>query len=212
MMRPKREYLNPTNLTRRGVPKHLHSCTLDDLNDFGNPNRKPVIEYVKNYINNLDEKFNNNEGIFLFGSNGVGKSFIASLITKYAYAYRYTSKRCTFVDYINEYTRVWGCKNAQEKEEREELLYHNYKAVEFLCLEEIGKEVDSKVSSIILEDLLRYREEHGLVTIICTNLNSNILLEKYGASIMSIIKGNCTPIKIVGEDMRKEVFQDRKGV
>ena len=69
-------------------------------------------------------------------------------------------------------------------------------------LEEVGKEIDSKITKPILEDLLRYREEKGLVTIICTNLTIKDLEDLYGASIMSLIKGNMTPIKITGKDRR----------
>ena len=35
------------------------------------------------------------------------------------------------------------------------------------------------------------------------------LASKYGNSIMSLIKGNCTPIKLVGEDNRQAVFKER---
>lgn len=208
-MRPVRTTWSEKNLLKRGVPKALHNCTIDDLHGYGDKDREKVIDYVYDYIRNIPENFESNHGILLYGSNGVGKSFIASLIVKYAYIFRYTSKRCTFVDYINEYTRMWGCKNPQEKEELEELFYRNFKAVEFLCLEEIGKELDTKLSPTVLEDLLRYREERGLVTIICTNLNPKDLKDKYGNSIMSLLKGNCTPVKLVGADNRQSVFKER---
>lgn len=211
MNRPIRNHLSPSNLLKRGVPKQFHNCTTEDLDDFGSEDRAKVLEFIKEYIDNLPLSFNNNVGLFLFGSNGVGKSFIASLIVKEAYRFRYTSKRCTFVDYVTEYTNLWNIKNAEEKEEETGLFYHNYKAVEFLVIEEIGKELDTKLSPTVLEDLLRYREEKGLVTIICTNLTPKELVEKYGASIGSLIKGNFTPIKLVGADKRENVFKKRKG-
>lgn len=209
--RPMRKVLSQANLVRRGVPVALQQCTMDDLKHFNIEERKVIIEYIQDYIRNIPDNFRSNQGILLYGSNGVGKSFIASLIVKYAYIFRYTSKRCTFMDYINEYTRMWGCKNPLEKEELEEYFYRNYKAVEFLCLEEIGKELDTKLSPTVLEDLLRYREERGLVTIICTNLNPKVLHERYGNSIMSLLKGNCTPIKLVGDDLRTKTFNERVG-
>lgn len=211
MIRPIRNHLSQSNLLKRGVPKQFHNCTTEDLDDFGSEDRAKVLEFIKDYINNLPLSFNNNVGLFLFGSNGVGKSFIASLIVKEAYRFRYTSKRCTFVDYITEYTNLWNIKNAEEKEEETGLFYHNYKAVEFLVIEEVGKELDTKLSPTVLEDLLRYREEKGLVTIICTNLTPKDLVDKYGASIGSLIKGNFTPIKLVGADKRENVFKKRKG-
>lgn len=209
LRRPMRTNLSAKNLINRGVPKALHNCTIDDLHNYGDKEREQVMDYVRDYIRNIPENFEANHGVMLYGSNGVGKSFIASLIVKYAYIFRYTSKRCTFVDYINEYTRMWGCKNPIEKEELEEHFYRNYKAVEFLCLEEIGKELDTKLSPTVLEDLLRYREERGLVTIICTNLNPTDIKDKYGNSIMSLIKGNCTPVKLVGADNRQSVYKER---
>lgn len=209
MSRPKRTTLSAKNLIKRGVPKALHTCTLDDLDTFGIEKRTQAIEYIKDYINHLEDNFNNNHGLLIYGSNGVGKSFIASLITKYAYINRYTSKRCTYMDYSNEVVRLWNCKDYNEREMLEENLYRDYQAVEFLVLEEVGKEIQNKVTVPILEGLLRFREERGLVTIICTNLSPKLLMEQYGASIVSLITGNCTPIKIVGKDLRQDIFDER---
>ena len=152
------------------------------------------------------EKFENNEGLFLYGSNGVGKSLLASIVVKEAYRQRYTSKRVSFMEYISEYTRIWDSRNKEEREELEAHFYNDYKAVEFLVIEEVGKEIDSKIAVAVLEDCLRYREEKGLPTIICTNLTPQSLVDKYGNSIASLIKGNFTPIQIVGSDKRKEHF------
>lgn len=208
-MRPKRTSLSPLNLTRRGVPKAFHECTIEDLDDFGSPERAKVLEFITDYIENLPQKYEQNTGLFMYGSNGVGKSFIASLIVKEAYVYRYTSKRCTFVDYINAYTESWSIKNAEEKEEAIGHFYRNFKAVEFLVLEEIGKEVESKLAPSLLEDLLRFREERGYVTIICSNITPKEVAERYGTSIGSLIKGNFTPITLVGKDKRAEVYKHR---
>lgn len=209
MQRPKRTTLSPTNLTKRGVPKHLHNITISDLDDYGSEERAKVISLIKDYLHNISTQFDNNRGLFLFGSNGVGKSFIASLIVKYAYASRYTSKRCTFMEYLNAYTNLWNIKNADDKEQAEGLFYHNYKATEFLVLEEIGKELDNSLAPTVLEDLLRYREERGLVTIICTNLAPKDVVERYGNSIGSLIKGNFEPIKLIGADKRTQAFKER---
>ena len=207
--RPMRKSLAPKNLISRGIPKHLIEVSVNDLDDFGSEERRKFVDFMTNYLNNINSVFQNNQGLFLFGSNGVGKSFCSCLIVKMAYAYRYTSRRCTFMEYITEYTRLWNIKNADEKEQAEGMFYHKYKAVEFLVLEEIGKEVDSKVSAPILEDLLRYREDHGLPTIICTNLNVSTLREKYGNSCMSLLQGNMTPVTIESKDVRSKSFKKR---
>ena len=73
-----------------------------------------------------------------------------------------------------------------------------------------GKEVDSKASAPILEDLLRYREDNGLVTVICTNLSPKDIENRYGVSVSSLLKGNMTPIKIEGVDKRKEYYDKKR--
>lgn len=197
-MRPIRTTLSNKNLINMGVPKALLDLSLEDLD----LNEK-ILDYVQGYIDNIDSSFKYNKGLFLYGSNGTGKTSIASIIIKEAYKHRYTAKRMTWVDYMTLYTRAWGCNNFELKMHTEDVI-KDIKDREFLVLEEIGKEQDNKLAMTLLEDLLRHREDKGFPTIICTNLAPKSIVERYGASIESLIKGNMTPIKLVGKDNRKE--------
>ena len=206
-MRPLRKTVNVKSLKLIGIPKTFITTTLNDFDDSGDEDLLSVKTFVANYIEKIDEKFQINSGIFFNGSNGVGKTMLSCIIAKEAYRHRYSTRRCTFVDYIDRYTRVWSAKNSEEKETLEDSLYTYYKSVEFLILDEVGKEIDSKVSAPILEDLLRYREDNGYVTILCTNLTPEVLLERYGNSCMSLLKGNCVPVTIDSEDLRNKLFR-----
>lgn len=197
-MRPIRTTLSNKNLINMGVPKALLDLSLEDLD----LNEK-ILDYVQGYIDNIDNSFKYNKGLFLYGSNGTGKTSIASIIIKEAYKHRYTAKRMTWVDYMTLYTRAWGCNNFELKMHTEDVI-KDIKDREFLVLEEIGKEQDNKLAMTLLEDLLRHREDKGFPTIVCTNLAPKSVVERYGASIESLIKGNMTPIKLVGKDNRKE--------
>lgn len=208
-MRPRRNRISYENLMKMGVPKAYCKLTLDDYETSGSKKLNIVKTYVKDYIRHMPYNIENNKGIFFYGSNGVGKSMLSCILLKEAYINRYTARRITFSSYIQEYTRIWDAKSVNEKESLEETFFQYYKSVEFLVLEEVGKELDTKLSATVLEDLLRYREEKGLVTIICTNLHPKQLVEKYGASIESLIKGNFTPINIVGEDNRISRYKER---
>lgn len=210
-MRPVRKNVSNKSLRLIGIPSSFITSTLDDYR-ADSEELESVKTFVSNYINKIDTMFRINSGIFLNGSNGVGKTMLSCIIAKEAYRHRYTTRRCTFIDYINTYTRVWGAKSTEEKESYEDQLYTYYKSVEFLILDEVGKEVDSKVSAPILEDLLRYREDNGLVTIICTNLNIQTILEKYGNSCVSLLKGNCVPITIDSKDLRNKTFRKKVSV
>ncbi len=204
MSRPLRSHVSESSLIMMGVPKKFCSKTLKDFKEY-----KDVVEvkkFVKQYIDNIEENIENGRGIFFCGSNGVGKSFLSCLILKEAYRHRYSCRRVTFSSYISAYTESWGASKS-ERDVIEQDLLDKYKGVEFLVLEEIGKEIDSKIAKPILEDLLRYREEHGLATIICCNLDLPDFRKYYEDSIVSLVRGSQTIIKIVAKDRRKEVFE-----
>lgn len=208
MSRPVRKTMSKTSLSLIGIPKSFIDTTIEDF-IAKSGELKEVKSLVQQYIKDIDFNFDNNKGLFLCGSNGVGKTMLSCIILKEAYKHRYTSRRTTFVEYIDKYTRVWSSKNSEEKEAFEDELYTYYKSVEFLVLEELGKEIDSKVAAPILEDLLRYREDKGLVTILCTNLNTETLSERYGESCMSLLKGNTIPVTIQSKDVRNSAFKKR---
>lgn len=209
MKRPVRTHMNETSLSLIGIPKTFINKSLEDFVTRGSSALSDVKKLVKSYIDSIDDNFENNKGLFMYGSNGVGKTMLSCIILKEAYRHRYTSRRTTFVEYINKYTRVWDAKNSDERGMLEDELYTYYKSVEFLVLEEVGKEIDSKVAAPILEDLLRYREDHGLVTIICTNLNIKLMTERYGESCISLLRGNTTPVMIECSDKRVQAFKRR---
>lgn len=205
-MRPVRTTLNEKSLIMMGVPKRFCKKTIADYDTFGKKSLKEVKDFIVHYINDILTNIQDNRGICFIGSNGVGKSFLSCIILKEAYRHRYSCRRVTFSAYISAYTDGWNTRNKDEKDVLESELYEKYKAVEFLVLEEIGKEIDSKIAKPILEDLLRYREENGLVTLICTNMTPKDIKDSYGASVCSLINGNMTVIMIDSEDMRQEVF------
>ena len=204
-MRPLRSSVSKESLMMMGVPKKFCNKTIADFDTFGKKSLKLVKEFVQNYLDNLLTNVEENNGICFIGSNGVGKSFLSCIILKEMYRHRYSCRRVTFSSYITAYTESWGA-NKTDRDVIEQDLLDKYKGVEFLVLEEIGKEIDSKIAKPILEDLLRYREEKGLVTVICTNLTPKSLKDIYGASVCSLINGNMTVIVIDSEDRRQEVF------
>lgn len=204
-MRPIRKTLSNSSLVMMGVPKRFCGKTLKDFDTFSKNSLKQVKNFVEDYMCNLCNNIDDGNGICFMGSNGVGKSFLSCIILQEAYRHRYSCRRVTFSTYINAYTESWGANKA-DRDTIEQDLLDRYKGVELLVLEEIGKEIDSKIAKPILEDLLRYREEHGLTTIICTNLTPSTLKDIYGASICSLINGSMTVITIDGDDKRQEVF------
>lgn len=206
-MRPLRDEVSTQSLVLMGVPKKFCDKTLKDFKTYNDKGLREVKAFVSDYLDNLEENIEEGKGIFFYGSNGVGKSFLSCIILKEVYRHRYSCRRVTFSQYISAYTESWGATKG-EKDVIEQDLLDKYKGVEFLVLEEIGKEIDSKIAKPILEDLLRYREEHGLVTLICCNMTIEDFRKCYENSICSIVNGSQTIVRIVGKDRRQEVFNE----
>lgn len=205
--RPKRKEYSLKSLSLIGIPSRFATMDLEDF-EAETPGMIQVRIEIANCLNNIrDGEFD--YGLFLYGSNGVGKTMLSCIVAKEAYLFRWFVRRVTFVDYVNAYTRMWGVKSVDERDHIEGEFYSNYKGVELLVLDEVGKEIDSKVSAPILEDLLRYREDHGLITIICTNLTIDAFEKRYGQSCVSLVKGNMIPLKISAEDLRERFFKER---
>ena len=202
MRRPVRSYLSEDNLKLMHIPKQFWDKTLDDFDDFDDKELQLVKLYVKRYIKHIDKNLEGGNGIYFCGSNGVGKTMLACLILKEAYRHRYTGMRVTLTDYVKQHTAAWGEKDHERRETMENEFESKYKSVELLVLEELGKELDTKLVRPVLEDLLRYREDNGLTTIFCSNMGHKMLRELYGESIYSLIKGNSFPITIQKRDRR----------
>lgn len=207
--RPVRTVLSDRALDVIGVPVNMRTKSMNDFDTFGKRSLADVKSFMVDYLSFIDRRYEESKGLFLYGSNGVGKTFIASMVLIEAYRHRYSAKRVSFAEYVQIYTRAWNASSVEQREELESQWYTEYKAVEFLVLEEIGKEIDSKIAAPILEDLLRYREDKQLPTIVCTNLDVEMVEERYGISVVSLIQGNMTPILIEGKDKRSSYYVDR---
>jgi DNA replication protein DnaC len=206
--RPRRTHISSDTLTAVGIPKKFHNTTLDDYIAYDDDIAE-IKKFFVNYMDEFAENINQNRGLFLSGSNGVGKTHLSSILAKEAYARRLSVRYCSFSEYKSQYTRSWGTKALEDRDVAEDDFNVNYKTVDFLVLEEIGKEIDSKIAEPILEDCLRYREEKGLLTVICTNLDMQQIKIIYGMSIASLIRGNMIPVEFAGKDRRFETFEHK---
>lgn len=200
MSRPVRNNISEKSLQMMGIPKYLCKTEITDFKTGDSSNLNNVKLFVEKFLMNLEEHLNNGDGIFFCGSNGVGKTMLSCIIMKEAYKMRYMCRRISFAQYIDYYTNSWGYENNVEEIDK----YEWFKSCDFLVLEELGKEIDSKIAKPILEDLLRYRQENNKSTIICSNLTPEDFKTTYGNSIASLVNGSMTIIKIVSEDKRKK--------
>ena len=79
MKRPLRAVLSSANLALIGLPKKFRDVTIEDYIAYDS-GLGEVRDYVKNYIDNIDENFENSNGIYFCGANGVGKTILGSFL------------------------------------------------------------------------------------------------------------------------------------
>lgn len=198
---PPRKRLSVKNLLSRGIPRLFINATINQYDIDSKIKRT-----INNYLDELDQMYEDCINLVLYGSNGNGKSFCATLVVKEAYIQRYTS-------YITTFQSLLDLQFKKDKEEVRELLDDYYNA-DFLVIDEIGKEIKAKseFNVIILEEILRLRDTKGLPTILCTNLEIEDLFEEYGQSVASLVRGNFVKLKFKDGDFRYDVTKEKLGI
>lgn len=133
------------------------------------------LDVIKKYNSFLTGKLSN--GIYLYGSSGTGKSFISSVFAV-ALAKKDTTKSISYIDCSNEMKaleRFYGSDFSTFNYYIEEM-----KIAQFLFLDDLGKEYKSQfVLENILLPVLRYRNEHKLVTFFTSNYSIKYLVNAY---------------------------------
>lgn len=132
------------------------------------------------------------KGLFLFGGTGTGKTFSVKVIASFRDLHLYT------------------CKHLEKVyEDSTEAFWQIIKERKVIIIDDLGTEKESNnygVKSEIMEDALyeRHRlfEQHGIRTIITTNLNKEAIIKKYDERIYSRLRQMCECINAVGEDLR----------
>lgn len=195
---PARTRLSEENLILMGIPQEFWNTSLDELSKRHDDS---IFKVVNKYVNNIHDNYEKGIGIFFFGSNGVGKTELSSVVGREAYRRRYTVKFTT----MNKLTPL-GVKAGYDEDIKAEY-YSYYLNVDLLIVDEVGKEQEGekKANITILEEVLRHRNMRMLPSIVVTNLKPEDFRDRYGESIYSLIFARFIDIKMVGEDKRKTV-------
>lgn len=199
----KRDRLSEKNLDLMGIPREFWGLTFGKIKRRKNLETQVAIETAEVYAKQILQMYDEGIGLFLFGSNGVGKTEIAAIIAQEAYRNRLSVRFTT----MNQVTPI-GVKAGYD-EDLQAVYYGDYLNIDFLVIDEVGKEQQGeKAANItVLEEILRHRNFRKLPTILISNLDVDDFRYRYGESIYSLINGRFIPIKIVAEDKRRSLRQ-----
>lgn len=140
------------------------------------------------------------QNLLLFGSAGLGKTFLSSCIA------RAVSERGFSVAYDTA-IHVFACFEAVQfrgdnPDEAAEQL-EKYRSADLLILDDLGTEMATAFTTSCLYDLLNTRLMQRRPMIINTNLIPTDLEKRYSPAIASRILGEFQPLRFIGDDIRR---------
>jgi DNA replication protein DnaC len=161
-------------------------------------------EVAADYVANLGAFLSAGMGLILHGPDrGTGKTLFSLLLAKQIVAAGHGLYATTFGALLDSYTGTW-----RDTEARAWFGSHT-RNVAVLVVDDLGREYGGmhNVGESALEDVLRHRVQHGLTTILTTNLTPQEIRSGYGGHTMSVLDERSVLVAFAGEDRRGQVRQ-----
>ncbi len=164
---------------------------------------KKLQSTVESYLRDIDSHLDAGNGLLFWGDNSLGKSSAAVILMKECRRRGAPSLFITAEDL--------------RKADIERTLFHDditvmdrAREVDVLVIDDLGKEHSgaSGYSEMLYENLIRIRSAHQRTTIITSNLGPKQLIERYGISMMEVLRETVAPIHVEGENRRMGAGDD----
>ena len=177
--------------------------------NFANPNNpirldfdsaNLVLKDVADYTNNLVTAKKKGISLMLAGSNGSGKTLLATSVLKAVIRTGMSAQMASLGGIIQVYTDGWV------DPVKRRLFDERIRNVDFLLIDDVGKEYQAKSSDlteIMFDNLIRYRVGRRKPFIITTNTSPTDLRNRYGNSLMSLLVGKTISLEVIDGDYRK---------
>lgn len=155
------------------------------------------------YPEMLDEARKRGHGLFLWGPNGTGKSYVAAALCKRA---RGQFRISAYSVSAFELKEAW-IKDVPASEDFDETRIERVQKVQFLVIDDVGKEHRAKNSGFAenqLDALLRHRHKWLLSTVITTNLDPGEFRDIYGVSASDLCREAMMVVPLEGQSLRSD--------
>lgn len=190
-----------------GIKKGWHSKSLDDFT-----NDDEALAHVKNYLRKFAEAKESGVGLYLWGSNGTGKTHLMCCAFKELISRKQTVRVFTIDEIVDQFTASWY--SPEHKRE----LNHMLRTVDFLGIDEFGKNVGKDGEAIylpdmvkrIMESVIRFRVQMKRPIWFSSNTAPKFVREVFSEDIASLLNEAVIDVCVRGEDYRKIVQRNNK--
>ena len=197
---PKEIQLNSGLLTRMNIGRRYWSATMQNVPE--STLKTTYRAYMKNLASNYAEGW----GLFVYGNNGVGKTYTSCALLKEITKAGY-STFCILSDELKLAYIDGG------RFDTDNTVTQRVERVDFLLIEDLGKEYSGKGSGfaeLCFENLLRKRSRECRPTIVTTNLTPALFQERYKQSAASLAMECMIAVEAKGIDIRREMAIAKK--
>jgi DNA replication protein DnaC len=165
---------------------------------------KIVVERVRTFVAELDDRLESGQGLWLTGGTGTGKTTLAMLASKAALEAGHSVAIYSLPKLLARIRRTY---DAEPGGDSYSAFFERLTSVDLLHLDDLGAE---KKSDWVLEQLYalvneRYEEKRSML--ITSNFDGVELEEQIGPRIVSRLTEMTEPLPLLGEDNRKENWQ-----
>ena len=170
---------------------------IDDNQISPYQNASKILNKAKNFVENFDKEHGN---ILIYGSTGLGKTFISNCIAKElldsAHSVLYLSANELFEQILSRYIM------SKDKSDALFEIYEYIYSSDLLIIDDLGTEVLSSFVKSQLFEIINKRMLSGLSTIITTNLDLDTFEDRYTERVMSRVAENYVLYPLYGDDIR----------
>ncbi|MBS4959808.1 MAG: ATP-binding protein [Clostridiales bacterium] len=167
-------------------------------------NIKEIYTVCVNFVNKFDVSFQN---LMMYGSTGLGKTFLCNCIAKELLD---QGKTVLYTTAAQLFKMIEELRFRHNEDQEPDSYLDDILTVDLLIIDDLGTEFSTVLSSSELFSILNTRLLEKKPVIISTNLAYQDLIHQYSDRIISRITGNYTALRFFGKDIRLIKKFDRK--
>jgi len=182
-------------MERMNLGRRYYEATLESVPDS---THRRVVE---KYLDEFPQMEKQGIGVYLWGANSVGKTYLASAVLK-------ELLKRNKLSYVITADVLKSIYIDGKRFDGNQTVVQRVESIPVLLIEDVGKEYSGKGSGwaeLNFENLLRHRSRNLLITWMTSNLSPAQLLDRYKQSAMALMLESMLAVEVQGKDWRKEI-------